>query len=464
MNVVPAILRRPIAGALSESVAIVTLSLMLLSATLLNGFPIIFYDTGAYLLQGFAHVFIASRSPVYSLFLRIAGPSPNLWIVAAVQSAIVAYVMVELSRALRPALPLRGFLALGLVMVVATSAPWYAGQIQPDCFAAVAVAGVYLLAFHNPLLGPCRRALLIIVTALGAAVHMTHLGVTAGLVLILAVVKFTPRRWLDGRGLPVPFLAGPMLSLAVALALVIGANYAFTKQVFISRSGAVFLSARLMQDGLLKPVLDENCSKIQFRLCRYKDSFPATADTWLWDEHVSPFRWIGGFRSLEAEAGMLVALSLKRDPVANLGWAVANTALQFGAVATGDGIVPQQSITLPELKRAGSRQIADYSHARQQMGKLPFDLLNIIHVPVALGTVLLLMWLVSTGARSLPPTARFLPIFLLLALLGNAFICGVWSGPHFRYQSRLVWLPVFALALLGTTRIAALRDMRESGT
>ena len=41
-----------------------------------------------------------------------------------------------------------------------------------------------------------------------------------------------------------------------------------------------------------------------------------------------------------------------------------------------------------------------------------------------------------------------LPGFILVALIGNAFICGVLSGPHDRYQSRLVWVPVFALILL----------------
>jgi hypothetical protein len=43
-----------------------------------------------------------------------------------------------------------------------------------------------------------------------------------------------------------------------------------------------------------------------------------------------------------------------------------------------------------------------------------------------------------------------LALFVLLALLGNAFICGVLSNPHDRYQSRLVWLAslVVGMALL----------------
>jgi hypothetical protein len=37
--------------------------------------------------------------------------------------------------------------------------------------------------------------------------------------------------------------------------------------------------------------------------------------------------------------------------------------------------------------------------------------------------------------------------FVLSALIGNAVICGVLSGPHDRYQSRLIWIVPFAVLL-----------------
>jgi hypothetical protein len=42
----------------------------------------------------------------------------------------------------------------------------------------------------------------------------------------------------------------------------------------------------------------------------------------------------------------------------------------------------------------------------------------------------------------------YLPAFILAALLGNAFICGVLSNPHDRYQSRLMWVASLAAILL----------------
>ena len=34
-----------------------------------------------------------------------------------------------------------------------------------------------------------------------------------------------------------------------------------------------------------------------------------------------------------------------------------------------------------------------------------------------------------------------------LALLGNAFICGVISGPHDRYGARMVWVATFVVLM-----------------
>src|SRR5437762_11784380 len=92
--------RVPLAHPLWEAVAVVSLCPLMLSAALWNGFPLIFYDTGAYMLQGFAHRFVPERSPVYSLFIRYVGGGESLWLVAVVQTALIAFVLVETASAM----------------------------------------------------------------------------------------------------------------------------------------------------------------------------------------------------------------------------------------------------------------------------------------------------------------------------------------------------------------------------
>ncbi len=43
------------------------------------------------------------------------------------------------------------------------------------------------------------------------------------------------------------------------------------------------------------------------------------------------------------------------------------------------------------------------------------------------------------------------------ALLGNAFVCGVISGPHDRYGARMAWVATFAVL------IAAVRHFADGG-
>jgi hypothetical protein len=58
-----------------------------------------------------------------------------------------------------------------------------------------------------------------------------------------------------------------------------------------------------------------------------------------------------------------------------------------------------------------------------------------------------------------------LPAFVLIALLGNAFICGTLSNPHDRYQSRLIWVPFFVLGISAPKeRLFSLQRAVESGT
>jgi lipoprotein signal peptidase len=105
-----------------------------------------------------------------------------------------------------------------------------------------------------------------------------------------------------------------------------------------------------------------------------------------------------------------------------------------------------------------------YVWARQQQGKVHFGVVNAIHVPVAILAQIALIVLLVLSVRRRRWNAAILLGFIMVALLGNAFICGALSNPHDRYQSRLIWLPFFAVALLGTERAFALRDQAESGT
>ena len=453
----------PLGHVRNEIAGIAALGFILMLAAFCNGFPIIFYDTGAYILEGFQHIFIAERSPVYSLFLKYAGGPQSLWYVALIQCAIVAFAMTEFARALKPLLSLWTFLAIGLILALATGLPWYAAQIEPDCFVGVTAIALYLLAFHARPLGFVRSFLLMLCAGFAASAHSSHMGLAVGLFLTLVLVRVVLA--ITKSDFPKPALIAPLMSCALALGIVLAGNYAFTKQIFFSKSGATFLEARMMQDGLIKPILDADCPQAGYRTCAYKDRLPARADAWLWEEKTSPFARLGGFQKMEKESAQLARESLTRFPLSNLFWAGADTFLEFFAVATGDGIEPQEWVLNREFEHTIPQQMSGYAHAYQQRGDLWFLPLNLLHVPVAIFSILAMCFLLRRAWREGDRKTTVLTAFVLVALLGNAFICGVFSGPHSRYQSRLVWLPAFVLLLQmsGGTNLA-LRRRVESVT
>jgi peptidoglycan/LPS O-acetylase OafA/YrhL len=87
----------------------------------------------------------------------------------------------------------------------------------------------------------------------------------------------------------------------------------------------------------------------------------------------------------------------------------------------------------------------DFEAAAQQRGQFDFTWINRLDVPVALlasaALPLLALWL-----RRRRPALAALALSTLLALLANAAICGIFSGPDDRYQSRLT--PIAALVVL----------------
>ena len=81
-----------------------------------------------------------------------------------------------------------------------------------------------------------------------------------------------------------------------------------------------------------------------------------------------------------------------------------------------------------------------------------------IIVVALFSTVLVFALLMSAIWRRRADDVTLLVATVCLTLLGNAFICGVISGPHDRYGSRLVWITTLAVIIAWM-----MRGRREPG-
>ena len=93
-------------------------------------------------------------------------------------------------------------------------------------------------------------------------------------------------------------------------------------------------------------------------------------------------------------------------------------------------------------------QIRPMRAADQQRWRLDFTAINRLHVPAALVSMLLAVIVFGRGLLRRPfDDLTLLAGTVTWALLGNAFICAVISGPHDRYGARLAWVATFVVLI-----------------
>jgi len=252
-------------------------------------------------------------------------------------------------------------------------------------------------------------------------------------------------------------------ALLLSLALILAANYVLTRQIFLTRAASPFVFARLMQDGIIKRLLDDTCPQSGYSLCASRSRLKTRADAWLWAPD-SLFRVEGGFRGDHREESRMIADSMARYPFAQLKAALTDSVRQFFTFKTGDGIESQARILKPELQKMTPAQLPAYLGARQQQGHFRFAALNMIHVTVGALSLLGLAVLLQRAAIRRRWEESALPGLVLVALIGNAIVCATFSNPHDRYQSRIIWLPTLVLALAQARNPKSLRAIAESGT
>ncbi len=420
--------------------------LLILLPAIWNGMPFLFYDTGAFLSLAIEGGFKPERSSFYAYFLAAFGPRFSLWPAAVAQVALTVLAIAGFARLLLPSLSPARFFALILMLCACTSLPWNAADLLPDILAPLMVLSLYLLAFRGALLNRWQKAALVVLAVFGAVSHASHLGLAGGLLAVVVLMRLAPLPSQPGYVSPRAGL--PAMVFGLSLLAMVASNYAHTGAVFISRSGPSFLLGRLMQDGIVKRVLDDTCPASGYRLCAYKDHLSPDGTDFLWSYN-SPFDALGQFEGMDREASLIIGDSLKRYPWMNLKAAAADMAEQLVTFRTGDGVEPLSGVPDPIFKRLMPDMLDDYLASRQQKGVFDFGWINAVQVPLGALSILGLAAILGRAILRRDWGDRFyLPAFLLCALLGNAFICGVLSGPQHRYQSRLMWAVSFAVLLL----------------
>lgn len=426
-----------------------------------NGFPLIFPDSGTYLNIAFASAYAVDRSSAYGFFLKplvaILPGLGGLWLAIGVQALVVAGALLLALRMLLPAARAPTLLGLALLTACATALPWHAGQFMPDAFTAPLLLLGWAAVTRSP---RADGAALLWFAAMALAVtHYTHvvlLAVTVASAVFAQAMLGLPWRAALAR------LAAAAVATLVAVGVLVAANGVVLGRWALSPAGPFFLFARLTEDGLTKPWLDERCrAGDPPGLCAVRDEIPQDSQVMLWGGAASPIAWriwqsedpAARWRWLDAMAEVNRGAILAR-PLPFLAAALDGTAQQLITFSAIDDECPKGCGDLNggigwALARYRPAALSAQQQSMQRRDTTPKALVRTVTTPVTAAAMLALPILLIAAWRRRDALALSLVASLSAALVVNAAMAGTLSDVHDRYQSRLAWAaPLVLFALL----------------
>ena len=435
-------------NSLSDWAITVAIFLMLLAPALWNGYPLLQSDTGGYLARWYEGYLVPSRSTAFGLYLHY-GETTFFWLNLAIQALATIWVLRVTLRVFGLAKPWQVFI-LCLVLSSTTALPWLTSMLLTDIFAGLSVLSLFVLVVYGDRISGIEKAALFVFTAFAAATHSATMAVLLG----LCCVGWMVRPFLHAR-IATASLAQGTLTIAAGAIMLLSANFALSGQVAWTPGGSAIAFARMLQDGIVTRYLRDHCAEQHFKLCPYRDELPETADDFLWSRE-TVFNKLGRFPGMNDEMGYIAMHALAEYPLWQAEAALMASGEQMLKVATGENTDPPTTAhTYGIIRRYLPDNVKPMNAALQQTGFITFGPINLIHVPVALiSTALVLALLIAALFRRRSDGVTLLMATVFLALLGNAVICGVISGPHDRYGSRLVWITTCTLMIAAMRRFS----------
>lgn len=427
----------------------------LLWIAILNGYPILFYDSGIYLENALDRFSPVNPKPLgYGWFLYLSSLNLSPWLTATIQATLVAAIIAIFTRRIVSThLATTYLITIGVVSFL-TSAPYFVGQVMPDFFSGVLPILVYLMIVHYAQLKTLERIALTICIFIAVASHVTHVL----LVPITALVCFGTLFWLRRRTGTRPPIKQETKGLGVVLgtfALATLAMCVSNQQKFgyftAAPAGHTFLLARMLADGSALDHLRAVCPDAGYRLCEQIENVPSDSDLSLWGG--SLLETMGDWLESRDEARDIIRSTIVTMPARVARDAMSATAKQFVSVGLDPdllGPLPEGHHSLQQLDLMYPSDSAEFRATLQQRGAL-YDFGVGLHSEI----IEIVFWLsllicIAFAVRDMRRKADMAVLTATLVgfLVVNAFVCGALGIVDERYQGRVTWPVVLVAALL----------------
>jgi hypothetical protein len=373
------------------------------------------------------------RSVSYSLFVYAIGTALSLWGVTAVQSLALAWIVLMLTRCLRPHLLLRHYLLVIAVLCVLTSAPWLTGEIMPDVFTSLLIASMIVVFLDD---GDMPRGSYLLLAALltfAISTHASHFPLA--LALLVAGLMMAASNDVSWRRLArLSARAGSPVAVAVAGTLAV--SLAGFHQLSLAPQSPPFLLARSLQDGPALLLLKESCPASGYEMCRHLEKIPERNSDFVWN-----FLWAPESVYMSASPEMRERIRREELPIV---FVAARNHLKKQVEASVSNVAAQVSeFGAQEFYWGGKASIENGVYSWQSGSRSATML--VITTALQYAAVLISAAGIACGLTFGPfvdGKLREAALLLAAAVVVNAAICGILSEPSPRYQARITWLVV----------------------
>jgi len=423
-----------------------------------NGFPLVFSDTGMYVMSGMELFVPVDRPITYGLLLRLWS-FLGLWGVVIFQSLCLAYTLWLVCAHLLDTNADRFYPIISVFLASTGAAAWYSSQLMPDIFSAILVLCVFLTL--NSKRFSVSDIPVFAILWLSALVHYSHILLLIALFLVVVLWHLLAKQ----KAFPVrSILALGAVTLLASLSLAL-LNLQLDGRFGWSKGGHVFIVGRMIDTGIAQQYLEDHCDDKDLIWCEYASELPTDSRALLWDPE-SPLSDMGGWEGSKAANTQLID-SVIKDPgswLPLLGYGLQGTISQLTQNDVGSGLMTDWyskpgSPPYDHIKTHFPGQMNQYLQSRQNGNLWDQDLnltgFNMANYILIVGSVLMLLFLrLSFWWEHLSSTLRLAITVVLLGIVVNAAITGGLANIYDRLQARVSWLIVFLA-------IAAFVEMRQ---
>jgi len=322
---------------------------------------------------------------------------------------------------------------------------------MPDIYSALTLIGASILLTTEKM--RFNEYILAIILVFSAMSHLSNAIVLVGITLLSFL--FVLFRLLDKRVL---FRICIISVIPILSTLLV--NKVYSGKFQISKASNVFILGRMIEIGVVKEHLRENCARTKYVFCEDIDRVPDFSYQFLWnpgsplyDDTCNATSWSFCWEEKNDAIGKLIKdiIRVPKHSKQILTAYAKDFFLQNGDFSIGQ--LPPQRDGSPAkewIRLKFPSELPAYENAKQHKSTLTFKTESLVQLfTIILSLILIPLLLVSYKRLRLTKEHVVIITILVAGVLGNALTVVLFSTVLSRYQSRVIWLiPLVAILLI----------------